>query len=75
MLFFLVMSFFLATSDSHGTLYLTFGYIGMHSAAASMWALTKISYSSFEVCVSDISRIRIVSYSYCIFIVYISVSK
>ena len=30
--------------------------VGMHSAAASRWGLTKFSYSSFGLCVSDISR-------------------
>ena len=28
--------------------------VGMHSAAASMWASTKFSYSSFGIGVSDI---------------------
>ena len=35
--------FFLTTSDSHGTLHLTLGLVGMHSAAAaaSMWTVTR----------------------------------
>ena len=46
--------FSLTTNVSHGTLCFALSLIGMHSAAASMWALTKFSYSSFGVCVSDI---------------------
>ena len=44
--------FFLTANVSHGTLGLAFCFVGMHSAAASKWALTKFSYSSFGVCVS-----------------------
>ena len=47
--------FFLVTSDSHEILHLALGLIGMHSAAASIWAITKISNSSFGVCGSDVS--------------------
>ena len=47
--------FFLTTNISHGTLGLAFCLVGMHSAAAFKWALTKFSYSSFAVCVSDFS--------------------
>ena len=47
--------FFLITNFSHGTLDLALYLVGMHSAAASKWALTKFSYSSFEVCVSILS--------------------
>ena len=47
--------FFLTTNVSHGTLGLAFCLVGMHSAAASKRALTKFSYSSLGVCVSDIS--------------------
>ena len=43
---------FLTANVSHGTLGLTFCLVGIHSAAASKWALTKFSYSSFGVCVS-----------------------
>ena len=46
--------FFLTTSDCHGILYLTLGLVGKHSAAASMWAVTKFSYPSFKVCLSNI---------------------
>ena len=47
--------FFLTANVSHGTLSLALCLVGMHSAAASKWALTKFSYSSFGVCVSDFS--------------------
>ena len=36
--------FFLTANASHGTLGLALCLVGMHSAAASMWALTKFSY-------------------------------
>ena len=46
----------ITTSDFHGTLLLALGLVGMHCAAASMWALMKFLYSSFGVlCRSDIS--------------------
>ena len=44
--------FSLTANVSHGTLGLVLCLVGMHSAAASKWALTKFSYSSFGVCVS-----------------------
>ena len=31
------------------------GLVDMHSTAASVWAVTKFSYSSFGVCISDVS--------------------
>ena len=46
--------FFLTANISHGTLCLTLCLVGMHSAAASKWAVTKFSYSLFGVGVSDI---------------------
>ena len=46
---------FITTNVFHGTLGLVLCLDGMHSAAASKWALTKISYSSFGVGVPDIS--------------------
>ena len=52
---FMLSNFFLSASDFHGTLYLALGLVGMHSSAASMWAVTKFSYSSAGVCISDIS--------------------
>ena len=50
-----IACFFLTANVSHGTLGLALCLIGMNSAAASKWALTKFSYSSFRVGVSDIS--------------------
>ena len=46
---------FLTANVSNGTLGLVLCLVGMHSVAASKWALTKFSYSSFGVGVSDIS--------------------
>ena len=40
---------------SHGVLGLALCLVGIHSPAASMWALMKFSYSSFGVCVYDFS--------------------
>ena len=40
---------------SQGSLHLALDLIGMHSAAASIWVVTKFSYSSFGVCLSDVS--------------------
>ena len=48
-------SFSLIVIDSHGTLYLALSFVGMHSAAASIWKVAKYSYSSFRVCLSDVS--------------------
>ena len=53
--FFTSWRFFLTTNVSHGTLGLALCLVGMHSATASEWALTKFSYSSFGVGVFDIS--------------------
>ena len=52
---FTIRNFFQTISVSHGIPYMPLGLVGMHSTAASMWALTKFSFSSFEVCVSAIS--------------------
>ena len=38
---------------SQWTLYLAFGLVGIYSAAAFIWVVTKFSYSSFGVCLSD----------------------
>ena len=46
---------FLTANVSHGTMSLALYLVGMHSAATSNWALTKFSYSSFGICVSDFS--------------------
>ena len=40
---------------NHGTLSLALCLVGMHSAAAFKWTLTKFSYSSFGVGIFDIS--------------------
>ena len=53
---FMSARFSLASNASHGTLDLVLIFVGMYFAAASRWALTKISYSSFGVCVSVFSR-------------------
>ena len=47
-------AFFLNANVSYGTLGLVLCLFGMHSSAASEWALTKFSYSSFGVGVSNI---------------------
>ena len=53
--------FLQTTSDSRGTPHLTLGLIGIHAATAAaafagpMWAEIKFLYSSFGVCLSDIS--------------------
>ena len=47
--------FFLTANVSYGTLGLILCLVGMPSAAASKWAVTKFSYSSFRVGFSDIS--------------------
>ena len=52
---FMSACFFLTTNVSHGTLGLALWLVGMHSVTASKWALTKFSYLSFGVGVSDIS--------------------
>ena len=47
--------FFLTANASYGYPDLALCLVGMHSAAASMWALMKFSYSSFGICVSVFS--------------------
>ena len=47
--------FSLTANISHGTLDFVLCLVGMNSAAASKWMLTKFSYSSFGVCVSAFS--------------------
>ena len=51
---FMSARFFLTANASHGTLGLAL-LVGMHSAATSKWTLTKLSYSSFRLCVSFFS--------------------
>ena len=46
---FMSARFSLTTNVSHGTLDLVLCLVGMYSAAASNWVLTKFSYSSFGV--------------------------
>ena len=48
---------FLTANVSHGTLGLVLYLVGMHSAAAFKWAMTKFSYLSSGVCVSVFSCI------------------
>ena len=45
----------LSTNVSYGILGLALCLVGIHSAAVYLLALTKLSYSSFRVCFSDIS--------------------
>ena len=52
---FMSARFFLSANVFHETLGLALCLVGMHSAAASWWTLTKFSYSSFGVGVSDFS--------------------
>ena len=47
--------FSLTANVSHGTLDLVLCLVGMYFTAASKWALTKFTYSSFGVCVSVLS--------------------
>ena len=47
---------FLTAIDSHGTLHLAFGLVGMHSIVVSTLVVRKVLYSSFRICISDISR-------------------
>ena len=60
---------FLTASVSQGTLFCSL--VGMHSAVASIWALTKFSYLSFLLGVSDISCnalnlfLSVIIYIYC----------
>ena len=44
----MLSQFFLTAIDSHGTLHLAQGLVGMHSAATSTWVVTKLSYLSFK---------------------------
>ena len=53
--FFYIVSFSLTAIDTHRTLHLDLGLIGMQLTAASIWAVTKFLYSSFGVCDSDVS--------------------
>ena len=65
--------FFLTSCVSHGTLYLSLSLVGMHSAVASMLALTKFSYSSFEYLFQISTEEYWFFYSYFLFIANISI--
>ena len=52
---FMLFRFSQSVFDSQETQHLAFGLVGMHSAAASIWAVTKFSHSSFGVCLPDVS--------------------
>ena len=59
--------FFLTANVSHGTQGLALCLVGMYSAATSKWALTKFSYFSFGVGVSDISWSgNLLSFFFCL---------
>ena len=60
------------TSDSYGTWHLALGLVGMHSSAASMWAVIKFFYLSFRYLLKSI---KFISYSNRIFIAFISIGK
>ena len=53
--FFYVILFFANCCWLSGKLHLAIGLIDMHSATASLWVVTKFSYSSLVVYLSDIS--------------------
>ena len=52
---FLLSHFSVVAMDSHGTIHLVFGLVGIHLAVASVWAVTKFSSSLFRVYLSDVS--------------------
>ena len=57
--------FILSTNFSHGILVLALCLVGLHSAAASKWALTKFSYTSYVFLISpDVHRIRFLVLTY-----------
>ena len=53
--FFKLSHFFQKTSNFHANLNLALGLVGMYTAATFIWAVTKLSYLSFVVCLLDIS--------------------
>ena len=64
--------FSLTAIDSHRTLHLVL----MHSAAASIWAVTKFSYLSISISFRYLLKsIKLVSYSNHILIAYITIGK
>ena len=74
--FFMLSHLSLIVIDSQGTAHLALGLVGMHSAAISIWVVTKFLFvirsMSFRC---FLKRIKLVSYSYYIFIAYITVGK
>ena len=68
--FFSNFVYFQTTCDSHGILHLSLGLVG------SIWAVTKSSYSSFGVCLSDISwRVSNFFLTVTIYLLFISLGK
>ena len=53
--FFMLSRFSQTSIDSQRTLSLALNVVGMHSTAASIWAVTMFSYPSFRVCLSYVS--------------------
>ena len=53
--FTLSLFFFFFLIDSYGTLYSTLSLFDMHSVSASKWLVTRFSYLSCRVCLSDVS--------------------
>ena len=53
---FFMLSRFSLIIDSQGTLHLALGLVRMYSVVASINVVAKFSYSSIEVCLSDVSR-------------------
>ena len=51
--FFFMLSRLIAI-DSQGILHLVLGLVAIHSAAVSIWVVTKFSHSSFGVCLLDV---------------------
>ena len=52
--FFFKLSHFSSVLVPHKTLHLAFCFVSLNSAAPSIWILTKFSYLSFGICLSDI---------------------
>ena len=66
----------LPTIDFQETLQLDIGLVSIHLTAAFIWVVTKFSYLSFGVFLSNVSRkISNISYCYRILIAYITMGK
>ena len=75
-IFFYVSLFFFNHFDFHWTQHLALDLVGMYLAAASVWGVTKVSYSSFSLCLSDVFwRPKLVSWSQCISIPNITIGE